>query len=447
MAGISSERRLSNDQNQESIYERARALMPAGIGGQSQYRQPHPIYLSRAKGSRIYDTAGHEYVDYMIGAGSLSLGHGHPKVVQAVQKALTASVPNLAATEDQVEFAARLQRYFPSMERIRFMPSGTEANQALIRLARASSGRDRIAKFEGGYHGQAENVLVSVNAYEPMRGPAARPNSVPYHSRIPQEVLQLTTVLPFNNVEATVRLIEEQASEIAVVIAEPILGFGGAVPADPEYLRALRAVTRKHGILLAFDEVITGFRFRMGGAQHHYDVQPDLTVLGKVIAGGYPLAAFGGRADVMDLLSIESHPDDYIFQSGTFSATPLSIAAGLASLMIIEDSDVFSAVNALGEQLRAGLKRVTQEAGYPVQVTGVGPMFHTHFTVEPVSDARAVCDADETRLRDLHLRLLSKGVFVYQGHVSFVSAAHDEQDIEVTIKAYSDVLNEMRRDP
>jgi glutamate-1-semialdehyde 2,1-aminomutase len=330
------------------------------------------------------------------------------------------------------------------MERIRFTPSGTEANQVLIRLARAFTGRDRIAKFEGGYHGQAENVLISVSAYEPARGPANRPNAVPYHGRIPQDVLGLTTVLPFNNIDATVRLIEEQASEIAVVLAEPILGFGGAIPADPDYLRALRDVTRKHGILLAFDEVITGFRFRMGGAQHHYDVQPDLTVLGKVIAGGYPLAALGGRADVMDLLSIESHPDDYIFQSGTFSATPLTVAAGLASLMMIEDSDVFSRVNALGERLRAGLKQVIEKAGYPVQVTGVGPLFHTHFTEKPVRDARDACDADEAMVRDLHTRLLGKGIFVYQGHVNFVSAAHAEQDIEDTIKAYGAVLNEMR---
>jgi glutamate-1-semialdehyde 2,1-aminomutase len=432
------------DQNRETIYDRARKLMRAGIGGQSQYRLPHPIYLSRANGSRVYDTEGHEYIDYMIGAGSLSLGHGHPSVVRAVRKVLEASVPNLAATEDQLELASRLQRYFPSMERIRFTPSGTEANQALIRLARAFTGRDRIAKFEGGYHGQAENVLISVTAYEPARGLVTRPNAVPYHSRIPQDVLRLTTVLPFNNIEATVRLIEEQASDIAIVLAEPILGFGGAIPADPEYLRALRDVTRKHDILLAFDEVITGFRFRMGGAQHHYDVQPDLTALGKVIAGGYPLAAFGGRADVMDLLSVESHPDDYVFQSGTFSATPLSVAAGLASLMMIEESDVFIKVNALGEHLRAGLRRVIEEAGYPVQVTGIGPLFHTHFTEHPVRDARTVCDADEARLRDLHVRLLGKGIFVYQGHVSFVSAAHSEQDIEDTIKAYRAVMDEMR---
>ena len=337
---------------QTGIHLRPRTKTHAGrVGGQSQYRLPHPIYLSRANGSHIYDTDGHEYIDYMIGAGSLSLGHAHPSVVRAVRKALEASVPNLAATEDQLELALRLQRYFPSMERIRFTPSGTEANQVLIRLARTFTGRDRIAKFEGAYHGQAENVLVSVSAYEPARGPVTRPNAVPYHSRIPQDVLRLTTVLPFNNIDATVRLIEEQASEIAVVLAEPILGSGGAIPADPEYLRALRDVTRKHGILLAFDEVITGFRFRMGGAQHHYDVNPnpDLTVLGKVIAGGYPLAAFGGRADVMDLLSVETHPDDYVFQSGTFSATPLSVAAGLASLMMIEDSDIFIKVNALGE--------------------------------------------------------------------------------------------------
>ena len=213
--------------------------------------------------------------------------------------------------------------------------------QSVIRLARAFTGRDKIAKFEGAYHGSGENVLVSCAADKSSRGPRHEPRAVPFHTRTPEEVLKLTVILPFNDIEASVALIERHARELALVIAEPVLGFGGAIPADREYLAAIREVTRKHGILLAFDEVITGFRSRMGGIQYEYGVCPDLTVLGKVIAGGYPMAAFGGRADVMEMLSSEKRPEDYIFQSGTFSAFPLSVAAGLAALKVMEDSAVF----------------------------------------------------------------------------------------------------------
>ncbi|MGD0074992.1 MAG: aspartate aminotransferase family protein [Candidatus Binataceae bacterium] len=439
---VSKARRL--DQSR-ALHSRASNVMPAGVGGQSQYRPPHPIYISRARGSRIYDRDGNEYIDFMIGAGSLIHGHAHPAITRAVRDALEEGVPNLSVTERQIELAERITRYVPSIERIRFVPSGSEAVQSVVRLARTFTGRDRIAKFEGAYHGSGDNMLISCTANKSSRGPQDAPRAVAYHTRTPEDVLKLTLIIPFNDIAASVALIEKHARELALVIAEPVLGFGGAIPADREYLAAIREVTRKHGILLAFDEVITGFRMRMGGIQDQYGVRPDLTVLGKVIAGGYPMAAFGGRTDVMELLSPEAHPEDYVFQSGTFSAFPLSVAAGLAALKVMEDSAVFPRRNELGDRMRSGLKQAAQAAGHAMEVTGVGSIFHTHFTSEPVRSVRQAEDADQNLLRELHIRLLDHGIFLYQGHVGFISSAHRKEDIEQAIAAAAEVLRTIKR--
>ena len=429
-----------------ALHERASKVMPGGVGGQSQYRLPHPIYVSRARGSRLYDRDGNEYIDFMIGAGSLIHGHAHPAIIRAVREALEEGVPNRSATERQLELVDRLVRYVPSMERVRFLPSGTEGVQSIIRLARACTGRDKIAKFEGAYHGTGENVMISCSADKSSRGPKESPRAVPFHSRTPPDVVKLAVILPFNNTESTVALIEKHASELALVIVEPLLGFGGAIPADREYLAAIREVTRKHGILLAFDEVITGFRSRMGGVQDEYGVRPDLTVLGKVIAGGYPMAAIGGRVELMDHLSSEKHPQDFVFQSGTFSAFPLSVAAGLAALKVMEDSAVFAQMNALGDRMRKGLKEAAEAAGYVLQATGHGSIFHTHFTGEEVRSVRQAEDADQALLREFHLRMLAHGIFFYQDHVGFISSAHSEADIGKALAAAAEVLNTMKKE-
>jgi glutamate-1-semialdehyde 2,1-aminomutase len=429
-----------------ALHERASKVMPAGVGAQSQYRPPHPIYVSRARGSRLYDRDGNEYIDFMIGAGSLIHGHAHPAIIRAVREALEEGVPNLSATERQIELVERLVRYVPSMERVRFLPSGTEGVQSIVRLARAYTGRDKIAKFEGAYHGTGENALISCTADKSSRGPDEAPRAVPFHNRTPEDVLKLTVILPFNNIEATVALIEKHASELALVIVEPVLGFGGAIPADREYLAAIREVTRRQGILLAFDEVITGFRSRMGGIQDEYGVRPDLTVLGKVIAGGYPMAAFGGRAEVMEHMSSEKYPEDFVFQSGTFSAFPLSVAAGLAALKVMEDSAVFSRMNELGDRMRRGLKEAAEASGYAVQVTGYASMFHTHFTKEKIRSVRQAEDADQELLRELHVRMLAHGIFCYQGHVGFISSAHNEIDIAKALAAANEGLNAMKKE-
>lgn len=422
------------------IHRQAHNLLPDGVGAQSQRRDPHPIYFQRAEGARLYDVDGNAYIDFMLGAGPAILGHRHPAIVAAVQSALEDGLPNTAAAERQIELAALINRHIPSMERVRFLPTGTEAVQAAIRLARRATGRSRVAKFEGAYHGQADNVMVSVAAPAGERGPADAPRAVPYHCPLPEELLSLTLVLPYNDPESAVRLIERHAHQLAIVLVEPMLGFAGAIPAEREFLEALRCVTQRHGIVLAFDEVITGFRVRLGGAQGHYGVSPDLTILGKAIGGGLPLAALGGRTEIMNYLSAEHYPRDYVFQSGTFSALPLSIAAGLATIRTLEQTNGLTLLQALGEQARNGLRQIVRDLGLVAQVTGFGSLFHIHFTSEKVHSARQAEDADTEKVKILHQALLARGVHFYAGRLGFLCTVHSEADIHYMLASTRDIL-------
>lgn len=435
-----------NFKHSRRLHARAQAAMPDGVAAYSQSRAPHPIYLAGAHEARLVDIDGNEYIDYMLGAGPLVLGHRHPKIIEAIQTALHEGIPNIGVCERQIELAELLQRYLPSMEQIRFLPTGTEAVQAAIRVARRFTGRQLIAKFEGAYHGQAENVLISVDGSAETRGPASAPNAVPYHCPVPAEVLKLTVVLPFNDIDACTALIEQHAKDLALVLVEPMLGFSGAIPAEPEFLRALREVTARHGVLLAFDEVITGFRLAMGGGQEFYRVTPDLTVLGKAIGGGMPLAAFGGRKDVMDYLSVTEHPEDYVFQSGTFSAFPISVAAGLATLRTMAATNAIAGTNAIGEQMRAGLRKVISDCGFAASVTGVGSLFHIHFTNRKVRSAREAGKANQALIQELHQRLLAYGIYFYRGRLGFLSTAHASDDIGMTLDSVQTVLQQLKEE-
>jgi glutamate-1-semialdehyde 2,1-aminomutase len=426
--------------NSASLHARAARVLPDGVGAYSQQRLPHPIYLARAEGARLYDVDGNAYVDYMLGAGPAILGHRHPAIVDAVQEALAAGLPNIGVTQYQVELAETLQRCVPSLERVRFLPTGTEATQAAIRVARRATGRRLIAKFEGAYHGQADNVMLSVAVPPAARGPREAPVGVPYHCALPAELAGLTLVLPYNDLAACSALIERHAQDIAIVLVEPMLGFAGAIPAEPDFLHGLRALTARHGIVLAFDEVITGFRLGLGGGQGLHGLRPDLTVLGKAIGGGLPLAALGGRADLMDTVSVAKHPQDYVFQSGTFSGLPLSLAAGLATLRVLADEGGADRIVELGAYAREGLRRVVGELGVAACVTGAGSLFHLHFTSAAVRDARDAEDADHARIRALHAALLARGQYFYAGRLGFLSTAHTRQDLDALFSAVRDEL-------
>ncbi|HMM74634.1 MAG TPA: aspartate aminotransferase family protein [Gammaproteobacteria bacterium] len=418
-----------------ALHARASKVFPDGVGAHSQLRAPHPLYLARAEGARLYDVDGHAYVDYMLGAGPAILGHRHPAIVEAVERALATGLPNIAVTEAQIELAETVQRHVPSMQRLRFLPTGTEAVQAAIRVARRATGRRLVAKFEGAYHGQADNVMVSVAVPAEQCGSLDAPQAVPYHCALPEEIRNLTLVLPYNDLARTGAILERHAQDVAIVLIEPMLGFAGAIPAEREFLHGLRALTAQHGIVLAFDEVITGFRLGLGGGQGYYGVTPDLTILGKAIGGGMPLAAFGGRAELMDWLSQDKHPHDYVFQSGTYSALPLSLAAGLATLRVLEQDGGAAELVALGEYARAGLRRVLDAHAVEAVVTGIGSLFHLHFGLRAVHSARDAEAADADRVRRLHQALLAHGLYFYAGRLGFLSTAHTHADIDALLAA------------
>lgn len=422
-----------------ALHMRALNVFPDGVGAYSQTRAPHPLYLARAEGAHLYDVDGNAYVDFMLGAGPAILGHGHPAIGGAVQAALAEGLPNIAVTERQIALAEMICRLMPSIERLRFLPTGTEAVQAAIRVARRATGRRLIAKFEGAYHGQAENVMVSVAAPADARGTSANPARVPYHCALPEEIAALTVVLPYNDLDATRALIERHAADLAIVLIEPMLGFAGAIPAEREFLHGLRETTARHGIVLAFDEVITGFRVGLGGGQGLHGVRPDLTILGKAIGGGLPLSAFGGRADLMTWLSSTAHPEDYVFQSGTFSGLPISLAAGLATLKELEAGGEAHLLS-LGERARTGLRKVVADLGLQARVTGVGSLFHLHFTAQDVRSAREAEDADHARIRRLHEALLAHGCYFYAGRLGFLSTAHTAEDVDHMVAATREVL-------
>ncbi len=425
------------------LHERALRVMPDGVAAYSQRLSPAPLYLSGAEGSRVYDLDNQPYIDYLLGAGALVLGHRHPNVVAAVARALEAGVPNIGVSENQVILAEMLCNYVPSLETVRFLPTGTEAVQAAIRIARKATGRTLIAKFEGAYHGQSENVMVSVESEAAARGDVAAPNRVPYHCLLPDTLTDQTLVLPFNNLAATSALIERYADKLALVIIEPVLGFAGAIPAEKEFLQGVRELTTQHGIVLLYDEVITGFRLAMGGGQELYGVVPDLTVLGKAIGGGMPISAVGGRRDIMEWTSVNSHPDDYVFQSGTFSAFPMSVAAGIATIETLANERLVDYTNGIGDLIRDGLRRLYRERGVAAQITGIGSIFHAHFTREPVSNARDAADADQNLSVLLHRRLLQRGIYFYCGRLGWLSAVHSGDDIGYTLDVMGTVVDEM----
>ena len=433
-------------QRSGDLHERALRVMPDGVAAYAQLLSPEPLYLSGAEGSRVYDLSGDPYIDYKLGAGALVLGHRHPKVVAAIERALTAGVPNIGVSEDQIILAELLCQYVPSVERVRFLPTGTEAVQAAIRIARKATGRTMIAKFEGAYHGQADNVMVSVEAEHRARGDVAAPNRVPYHCMLPDSIIEQTLILPFNDLARTTELIARFADQIAVVLIEPVLGFAGAIPAEQSFLEGLRELTTQHGIVLAYDEVITGFRLAMGGGQELYGVLPDLTVLGKAIGGGMPIAAVGGSKEIMAWTSVNLHPDDYVFQSGTFSAFPMSVAAGIATIETLAQERLVDYTNGIGDLIRDGLRRLYRERGIAAQVTGIGSIFHVHFTREPVTDARTACDVDQGLITELHRRALARGLYFYRGRLGWLSAVHSGDDIGYTLDIISAVVDEMIED-
>ena len=420
------------------LYEQAVRVMPGGTTRTTVYFAPYPLYIERGKGAYVWDVDGTQRLDLINNYSALILGHGHPAVTAAIQEQLERGTSVAAANPVEIQLAEELCRRIPSLQMVRFTNSGTEATMFAMRLARAYTGKKKIARFEGGYHGTHDFAEVSTKPDLSKAGSGRAPLPVPDSVGTPQVALEGTVVLPYNDPESVERILREQATELAGVIVEPVMGSGGVIPAEPGFLKALRDVTRELGILLIFDEVIS-LRIAPGGAQEYYGVIPDLTTMAKIIGGGLPVGAFGGRADVMERL--DPRRPGSMPQGGTYNGHPLGMAAGLATLRQLTP-DVYARLNHEGDRVRQRLTEIFERHDIAAQVTGVGSLFNIHFTSVPVRDHRSMRTSNPRLLRELFLGLLNHGVLMAPRAMGAISTPMTQDDLDQFLNAVDAVVEE-----
>jgi glutamate-1-semialdehyde 2,1-aminomutase len=423
-----------------ALRQDAEQVLAGGVS--SHFKAWQPFYVREAKGAHLTDVDGNDYIDLVMGFGPNPLGHSPDPVVAAVREAVAHGTSLAVATPLEVELARTISRLVPSMEVMRFVVTGTEATMMALRTARAFTGRSRIARFEGHYHGQHDAALVS-GAH--VGGAEDRPEAVPDGAGITRGVLEDVVVLPWNDIDAVALVVREAARDLAAVILEPVpfSNLGGEEP-DPEFLRALRELTWERNVLLIFDEVITGFRIGLGGAAAHFGFAPDLHCFGKAVGGGFPVGVFGGRRDVMEAVVTpvpgDPHAAETIFQSGTFSGAPPTMAAGLTMLRELEHTDAIAVADARAETVRAGWRQIVDELGLSAQVTGMSSWLGLSFTDRPIRTRRDSISADRARARAFSLGLLLGGVYLAPSHPGFTSAAHTEEDVGRVLETSAKVL-------
>jgi len=412
----------------EELFAQAQQLMPGGVNSPVRAFRGvggNPPFIARGDGARIWDADGKEYIDYVGSWGPLIFGHRPHEVLRALEEVLHIGVSFGAPTEREVEIARLISKLVPSIEKVRLVNSGTEATMSAIRLARGFTGRERIIKFDGCYHGHGDSLLVRAGSGVATLG-------LPDSPGVPRSLAELTSVLPFNDVASLEREFGVRGNEIACVIVEPVAGNMGCVAPAAGYLESLRTITSRHGALLIFDEVMTGFRVAAGGAQQLYDVKPDLTTLGKVIGGGLPVGAYGGRADIMNKVA----PAGPVYQAGTLSGNPLAVSAGLAALKRL-NADVYAKLESLGRRLERGFVDALAAAKVPGSVNRVGSMLTMFFTNAPVVDFASAKTSDIQRFNAFFHAMLEQGIYLppSQFECLFISTAHTEADIDRTIEA------------
>ncbi len=425
------------------LIEEGRAYLPGGDTRASAHYEPYPVFIEEGSGCRVVDADGHEYVDFMNNFTSLIHGHAHPAIVAAVKAQIERGSAYAAPTRSQIELARRLCDRIASVDQLRFTSSGSEATMMAVRAARAITGRQKVMKMEGVYHGSYDLAEVSLVPLPGRRGPADRPEPVALDRSIAQSALGDVVVAPFNDSENTVRLIADHAHEIACVIVEPVQASMGMVPATREFLAAVREATTAHDVLFVLDEVVT-LRVEWGGAQERYGVTPDLTAMGKYIGGGLPIGAFGGRRDILEIF--DPGRDDSVMHTSTFSGNPMTMAAGAAAVASLSRSD-HARLNELGDRLRAGFDRAFEREGIPGQTTGLGSLVSPLLTRRPVRGPREVLDAMSAAghvSRYLHLGLLRRGVFSSPRGLFCISTPMGGAEIDHAIDAFGDTLAELR---
>jgi glutamate-1-semialdehyde 2,1-aminomutase len=416
------------------LFQQAEALLPGGVdspvrafravGGQ-------PLFIDRAEGPYLFDVDGNRFVDYVLSWGPLITGHAHPRVIRAIQDAALKGTSYGAPSPLEVELARRVMDFMPGIEMIRFVNSGTEATMSALRLARAFTRRDKIIKFEGCYHGHADLLLVQAGSGVATLG-------LPDSPGVPPATVADTLLAVYNDLDSVEALFRQFPDQIAAVIVEPVAGNMGVVPPLPGFLEGLRLLTTQEGSLLIFDEVMTGFRVHPGGAQALYDIHPDLTTLGKVIGGGLPVGAYGGRREIMSLVA----PSGPVYQAGTLSGNPLAMSAGIAALDLIRETSIWAGMEARLAQLESGVAAAAARAGIPICQTRVGTMFTTFFTEVPPVNWATVKEADTARFGRFFRGLLGAGVYIApsQFEAGFISIAHTEEVIDRTLEGVSQAM-------
>ncbi len=413
----------------QKFFEKAKELIPGGVNSPVRACKSvgaDPVFFSAGTGPFLIDVEGKEYIDYVASWGPLILGHAHPEVVSAIQAAAENGTSFGAPTWGEVELAELICQIFPSIEKVRLVNSGTEATMSAVRLARGFTNRKKIIKFDGCYHGHADSFLVKAGSGIATLG-------IPGSPGVPEEIVKNTISLPYNDLDAIKEAFAKMGEEIACVIVEPIAGNMGVIPPEPGFLEGLRELTKKYGSLLIFDEVITGFRVSLAGAQGLYGVEPDLTCLGKIIGGGLPVGAYGGKAEIMAHIA----PEGPVYQAGTLSGNPIAVAAGIATLKVLMRPGVYEYLEALSEKLANGLAEAAKEAGAKVTFNRVGSMMTCFFREGEVKNFADAAGSDTERYGQFWREMLARGVYLApsQFEAAFVSLAHTEEEIDHTIEA------------
>ena len=425
------ERKTSD--RERALIEKAYRYLPGGSLGNVRT----DLIIKEGRGGRIWDVSGNEYVDYLLGSGPMLVGHAHPEVVAAVREQLDRGSTFFAGTEHSILLAEEISKAVPCAEKVRFSSSGTEATLFAMRTARAFRKRDKILKFEGGFHGMNDYALMSMGPKDPADFPLAKPDS----AGIPRSIQDEMLIAPFNDIETTSAIIERYHDELAGVIVEP---FQRVIPPKSGFLEGLREITRRYEIPLIFDEVVTGFRFAYGGAQEYYGVTPDLCTLGKAVGGGYPLTALAGREELMSHFDANAvDVDGFMPQIGTLSGNPVASIAGLATLEILKREGTYERLFATGQEVKDSLERLLREAEIPAEVIGDAPLFDVVFTDSEVTDYRSFLKGDKEMQKRFNDALLERGVFKGESKY-YVSTAHDRRDIDKTVEALASAVDAVR---
>ncbi len=417
-----------NIQKSKNLFEEAQKYLVGGVNSPVRAFKSvgtDPIFIEKGKGSRIWDVDGNEYIDYVLSWGPLILGHANDQVINAIKQISNYGTSFGAPTELEVEMAKTVVEAVKSVEMVRFVNSGTEATMSAIRLARGYTKRKKIIKFDGCYHGHGDSLLVSAGSGVATLG-------IPGTPGIPEELANLTIVLPYNDIEALEEAFKKYGEDIACVIIEPVAGNMGVVAPSKEYHQKLRDITKKYGSLLIFDEVMTGFRLAYGGAQEIYNIEPDLTTFGKVIGGGLPVGAYGGKREIMEYVA----PVGPVYQAGTLSGNPLAMAAGLRQLQLLKELNPYEDLDKKGEILEDGFKDISEETSTPIQINRVGSMITVFFTQTPVKDFATAKTSDTQRFAKFFRCMLEKGVYLpaSQFEAFFLSTAHSKEDLYKTLE-------------